>query len=118
MSGHEYAGLQRLGNGSHGKTGDDLLIISQRQDQQLSKKGLPGDFLTRHGNFAGPRENFFATINQLTYGPKQHGDPRVDTFIWTGQNHHDAGWVACTIGLSDAGWWPELKALVMQGRWP
>jgi len=74
-----------------GKTGDDLLIISQRQDQQLSKKGLPGDFLTRHGNFAGPRENFFATINQLTYGPKQHGDPRVDTFIWTGQNHHDAG---------------------------
>ncbi|KAF5840975.1 flagellar associated protein [Dunaliella salina] len=81
----------RADHNPEGRTGDDLLFISQRQDQRLNTKGMPGDFLTRHGNFAGPRENFYATMNQLAYGPKQHGDPRVDTFIWTGQNRHDAG---------------------------
>nr|AEU11038.1 flagellar associated protein 107 [Dunaliella salina] len=83
-----------------GKTGDDLLFVSQREDQRLNTKGLPGGFLTRHGDFAGPRENFYATMNQLAYGPKQHGDPRVDTFMWTGQNRHDAGVPLNTVGTS------------------
>jgi hypothetical protein len=78
---------------TQGKVGDDLLNVSQRQDQTLEKKGLPGDFLTRHGDFAGPRDTHYATVNQLTYTNKQLSEPRVDTFLWNGRNHHDAKYV-------------------------
>lgn len=40
--------------------------MARREDLRLEKKGLPGDMLTRHGNFSGPRDAFYSTINQLT----------------------------------------------------
>ena len=74
---------------TQGKVGEDLMLLSQRHDLNLEKKGLPGDFLTRHGNFAGPRDTFYATMNQLSYNEKHLGEPRVDTYIWNGRNQHD-----------------------------
>lgn len=77
---------------AQGKTGQELLFASIREDEQLEKRGLPGDFLTRHGDFTRPRDAHFATLNQLTFpAPRQIVEPRVETHLWSGKNLHDAG---------------------------
>ncbi|GAX73585.1 hypothetical protein CEUSTIGMA_g1036.t1 [Chlamydomonas eustigma] len=80
--------MQRISYTAQGKVGEDLAYISQRHDRQLSNEGQSGDVLFRHGDFLQPRMDAAASLNSLTYGEKQHGEPRVQTYLWDGSNHH------------------------------
>lgn len=103
-SGREWHGMggsfaadstQRRSYTPHGKTGSELLEAAQRHDQRLETQGLGADMLKRHGRFDHPQQSFYATMNQLTYGEdRQHGEPRVETYIWNakmdpGSNTHN-----------------------------
>jgi len=77
---------QRTSFTPYGKTGDDLMYFSQRHDRELSNFGLKGDVLFRHGDFKQDPVKCHATLNSLTHGEKHLGEPRVQTYLWTGSN--------------------------------
>ncbi|GFH30087.1 flagellar associated protein 107 [Haematococcus lacustris] len=82
---------QRRAYTAEGKTGEALAAASHRRDLDTTLEGPGMDILTRHGEFAEPRQTFHATMNQLTFAAERvHGEPRVRDHMWTGKNVHNA----------------------------
>mmetsp|Transcript_28464 Transcript_28464/g.80318 ORF Transcript_28464/g.80318 Transcript_28464/m.80318 type:complete len:238 (-) Transcript_28464:194-907(-) len=81
---------QRTSYTPEGKYGAEALQASERQDLAVTAETTRDqDVLTRHGKFTEPAGTCYATLNQLTYGEKQLGEPRVATYLWWGTKFND-----------------------------
>jgi len=99
----EATSTQRRSYHGMGKSGPELAVTAARHDKELATQGLGSDLLTRHGDFWQPRQTYYASLNQLTYGAdRHHQEPRVGTYLWTAGNTHNATVPLNTLNDSSA----------------
>ncbi|KAK9804854.1 hypothetical protein WJX72_008748 [[Myrmecia] bisecta] len=74
--------------GPDGKFGAQIAVDRQDMEQKYACTGRQMMF-----NHQGPKEGVvscFTTLNQLAFGEKHLGEPRVTHYIWSGRNKVDA----------------------------
>eukprot|EP00879_Flechtneria_rotunda_P015302 GHRR01015996.1.p1 GENE.GHRR01015996.1~~GHRR01015996.1.p1 ORF type:complete len:177 (+),score=57.20 GHRR01015996.1:659-1189(+) len=65
-----------------GRTGPELAASYQRTDLTRVSKCVPATLKFTHGDPHEQSMTCFATLNQLAYGEKCIGEPRVEQYLW------------------------------------